>query len=70
MPTAKFEPLNPSVSINVVSYEDREVFQLHTSKYTDRKHHVSLLFIVDAKGDFHYSLVRSFGSSCWTYEAR
>ena len=36
--TPKFENLNPSISVNVLVFENNEVFPLYASKHRDRKH--------------------------------
>ena len=56
--TPKFEALNPTVIVNVLVFENNEVFPLYASKYRDRKHHVNLLMISNSEGKFHYLLVR------------
>ena len=56
--TPKFETLNSAISINVLVFENNEVFPLYASKHSDRKHHVNLLMISNSEGKFHYLLVR------------
>ena len=34
--TPKFENLNPTIGVNVLVYENTEVFTLHVSKHRDR----------------------------------
>ena len=55
--TPKFETLNTTISVNVLVYENNEVFTLYASKHRDRKHHVNLLMISNNEGKFHYLLV-------------
>ena len=50
--TPKFETLNPSISVNVLVYENNEVFPLYASKHRDRKYHVNLLMISRIEGKF------------------
>ena len=45
----KFANLNPSISVNVLVFENNEVFPLYASKHRDRKHHVNLLMISTTK---------------------
>ena len=56
--TPKFEILNPRISVNVLVYENTEVFLLYASKHRDRRHHVNLLMISNSEGKSHYLLVR------------
>ena len=35
--TPKFENLNSTISVNVLVYENKEVFPLYASKHRDRK---------------------------------
>ena len=56
--THKFETLNPSINVNVLVFENNEVFPLYASKHRDRIHHVNLLMISNSEGKFHYRLVR------------
>ena len=46
--TPKFETLNPTISVNVLVFENNEVFPFYASKHRDRKHHVNLLMITKA----------------------
>ena len=41
----KFENLNPTISVNVLVYENNEVFPLNAFKHRDRIHHINLLMI-------------------------
>ena len=50
----KFEKINPSISVNVLVFQNKEVFPLYASKHRDRPHHV----ISNDEGKFHYLLVR------------
>ena len=54
--TPKFENLNPKLSVNVLVYENNEVFSLYSSKHPERKHHVNLLMISNNEGKFQYLL--------------
>ena len=56
--TPKFENLNPSISFNVLVFENNDVLPLYASKHRDRKHHINLLMISNSEGKFHYLLVR------------
>ena len=58
--TPKFENWNPSISVNVLVFENNEVFPLYTSKHRESKHHVNLLTISNNDGKFHYLLVGTF----------
>ena len=60
--TPKFENLNPTISINVLVYENNEVFPLYASKHRDRKHHVNLLMISNNAGKFYYLLARELSA--------
>ena len=60
--TPKFENLNPSNSVNILVFENNEVFALYASKHRDRKHHVNLLMISNIEGKFHYLLVRNLST--------
>ena len=51
--TPKFENLNPTISVNVLVYENNEVFPLYASKHRDRIHHLNLLMISNNEGKFH-----------------
>ena len=55
----KFEDRNPTISINVLVYEKKDLIPLYTSKFCNqRPHHVNLLLL--SKGDkFHYTLITS-----------
>ena len=60
--TAKFENINPSISVNVLIFENNEVFPLYASKHRDRKYHINLLMISNSEGKegkFYYLLVRA-----------
>ena len=54
----KFEKINPSISVNVLMFENKEVFPLYASKHRDRPHHINVLMISNNEGKFHYLLVR------------
>ena len=56
--TCKFENVNPTISVNVLVYENND-FPLYASKHRDRKHHVNLLMSSNNEGKFHYLLVRN-----------
>ena len=56
--TPKFKNLNRSISVNVLVYENNEVFPLFASKHRDRKHHINLLMISNSEGKLHYLLDR------------
>ena len=58
----KFENLNPSISVNVLVFENNEVFPLYASKYRERKHLVNLLMISNNNGKFHYLHVRNLSA--------
>ena len=60
--TPKFENLNPSISVNVLVFDNNEVFPLYASKHRDRKHHVNFLMISNNEGKFHYLLVRNLSA--------
>ena len=60
--TAKFENLHPSISVNVLVFENNEVFPLYVSKHRDRKYHINLLVISNSEGKFHYLLVRDLSA--------
>ena len=53
----QFEAVNPTISINVLVYDNNEVFQLYASKHRERIHHVNVLMISNDEGKFHYLLV-------------
>jgi len=54
----KFESLNPTISVNVLSLDDRDLCVESCSPERDRKHHVSLLLLsqVDKR---HYMCVKN-----------
>ena len=60
---AKFEKLNPNISVNVNSYEHEpvpEVHPLYISPDRQRQHHVNLLLLTDDASDRqHYVLISS-----------
>ena len=56
--TSKFETLNPTIIVNVLIFENNEVFPLYASKHRDRKKHLNLVMISNSEGKFHYLLVR------------
>ena len=60
--TPKFENLNPTICINVLVFENNEVFLLYASKHRDRINHVTLLMISNSEGKFHYLLVRDLSA--------
>ena len=60
--TSKFEILNPTIIVNVLVFENNEVFPLYASKHRDRIHHVNLLMISNSEGKFHYLLVRDLSA--------
>ena len=60
--TPKFENLNPSICVNILVFENNEVFPLYASKHRDRKHHANLLMISNNDGKFHYLLVRDLSA--------
>ena len=60
--TSKFENLNPTISDNVLVYENNEVFPLYASKHRDNIHHANLLMISNIEGKFHYLLVRDLSA--------
>ena len=60
--TPTFETLNPTISVNVLVFENNEVFPPYASKHRDRKHHVNLLMISNSEGKFHYLLVRDLSA--------
>ena len=60
--TAKFETLNPTVSVNVLIFENNEEFPLYASKHRDRKYHINLLMIFNSEGKLHYLLVRDLSA--------
>jgi len=55
----KFETQNPTISINVLVYEKKDLIPVYTSKFCNqRPRHVNLLLL--SKGDkFHYTLITS-----------
>ena len=52
----KLKKNNPSISVNVIVFENKEVFPVYASKHRDRPHHVSVLMISNHEGKFHYLL--------------
>lgn len=52
----KFENQNPSISINVFTYEDNEILPLKITTGTRRLHHVNLL-LLKWKDKSHYALI-------------
>ena len=60
--TPKFENLNRSISVNVLVFQNIEVFPLYASKHRDRKHHINLLLISNNEVKFHYLLVRDLSA--------
>ena len=60
--TPQFETLNPTISDNILVFENNEVFPLYASKHRDRKHHVNLLMISNSEGKFHYLIVRDLSA--------
>ena len=55
----KFEIRNPTISINVLVYEKKDLIPVYTSKFCNqRPNHINLLLL--SKGDkFHYTLITS-----------
>jgi len=55
----KFESQNPTISVNVLVYEKKDLIPVYTSKFCNqRPNHVNLLLL--SKGDkFQYTLIRS-----------
>ena len=60
--TPEFENISPLISVNVLPFENNEVFPLYASKYRDRKHHVNLLMISNGECKFHYLLVKDLSA--------
>ena len=60
--TPNFANLNPTISVNVIVYENNEVFPLYASKHRDWNHHANLLMISNNEGTFHYLLVRDLSA--------
>ena len=60
--TAKLENIYPSISVNVLVFENNEVFPLYASKHRDRKYHINLLIISNSEGKFHYLFVRDLSA--------
>ena len=63
----KFEQINPSLSVNVLVNENKEVFPLYASKHRDRPHHLNVLMIANGVGKCHYFLVRDVKTRCRPY---
>ena len=55
----KFQKINPPISVDVLVFENKEVFPLYASKHRDRPHHVNVLMISNDEWKFHYLLVRN-----------
>ena len=55
----KFESQNPTISVNVLVYEKKDLIPVYTSKFlNERTHHINLLLL--SNGDkFHYTLIKS-----------
>jgi len=55
----KFEIRNPTISINVLVYDKKDLIPVYTSKFCNqRPNHINLLLL--SKGDkFHYTLITS-----------
>ena len=55
----KFEIRNPTISVNVLVYEKKDLIPVYTSKFCNqRPNHINLLLL--SKGDkFHYTLITS-----------
>ena len=55
----KFASQNPSVSVNVLVYEKKDLIPVYTSKFiNERPQHINLLLL--SKGDkFHYTVIKS-----------
>ena len=68
--TPKLENVYQTIIVNVLVYENNEVFSLYASKHRDRKHHENLLMISNNEGKFHYLFVRQglVRSHLWTHE--
>ena len=60
--TPKFETLNQTTTVNVLVFENKEVFPLYASKHRDRKHHLNLLMLSNGEGKFDYLLVRDLSA--------
>ena len=58
----KFEKNYSSISVNVIVFENKEVFPHYASKHRDRPHHVNVLMISNNEGKFHYLLVRDLSA--------
>lgn len=53
----KFENLNTDISINVLGYENEELYPLRVTKNTCRLKHINLLLLTNDKGVQHYCLI-------------
>jgi len=55
----KFESQNPSISVNVLVYEKKDLIPVYTSKFlNERLDHINMLLL--SKGyKFHYTLIKS-----------
>ncbi|XP_039296247.1 uncharacterized protein LOC120355032 isoform X2 [Nilaparvata lugens] len=60
---SKFEKQNPTISINVVGYENEIVYPLLTSENQHREHKITLL-LLESNGKKHYTLVRNLFRLC------
>ena len=55
----KFESQNPSISVNVLVYENKEAIPVYTSKFCNqRPNHVNLL-LLSKNNKYHYTLIKS-----------
>ena len=53
----KFENQNPTISITVYGYEEKEVHPLRNSNNIDREHNITLM-LIEKDGVLHYCLVK------------
>ena len=54
----KFENQNPTISITVYGYEEKEVCPLRNSNNIDREHNITLM-LIEKDGVLHYCLVKN-----------
>jgi len=59
----KFEMQN-DVSINVIGYEDGDLFPIYVSKHKNKTHNVDLLYLT-RKDDTHYCCIRNLDKLLW-----
>ena len=60
--TSKFEKLNPTIGVSVMTVEEdnKTFFPARVSPFREREHHVNMLLLSDPEtGKSHYTLIRT-----------